>query len=277
MNSTPNSNATETDDVLVARADQRLAHVYEQIARADEQIARVNDQLSKLEHDGARHPSVLSRRPPHGRSRQRGLIGLLLAACIFAAAFVSQSSYGDAVKLIVAGWAPQRILASSEPLEKSGQPRPSTVQVAAAEPVASQAAPSADTAPQDVAPPAAPIPAELTQLLQTMARDVGNLQQGIEQLKASQEEMARENARTAEQFKASQDQMTRLIAKVSETKVSDTKATDQKVSEQNLRPRPSAPPRPRPVATPPRKPVPPSPSQQARAQPRAPVQLQPEQ
>ena len=49
-----------------------------------------------------------------------------------------------------------------------------------------------------------------------MARDLANVQQGIEQLKTSQEEMARENARTAEQLKASQEQMARVIANASE-------------------------------------------------------------
>ena len=36
MNSTPSPKAIEPDDALVARADERLAHVYAQIASADE-------------------------------------------------------------------------------------------------------------------------------------------------------------------------------------------------------------------------------------------------
>ena len=67
---------------------------------------------------------------------------------------------------------------------------------------------------------------ELAQLLQTMARDLTNVEQGIEQLKASQEQMALDNAKAVEQLKASQEQMTRLIAKA---------------SEQNLLPKTSAP------------------------------------
>jgi hypothetical protein len=83
----------------------------------------------------------------------------------------------------------------------------------------------------------------LTQLLQSMARDLATLGQGIEQLKASQEQMARDNANAAAQFKASQEQMARVLAKA---------------SEQSLRPRiPTPPPRPiAPTATPTRKPVP---------------------
>lgn len=123
MSSTPNPKAIEPDGVLIARADERLAHAYGQIARADEQLARVTEQLSKLEHDAARHPSaVLGRKHLHGRPARRGLIGSLLAASIFIAAFVSQSSYGDAAKLTVARWVPQLNLASLLPLEK-GFPR----------------------------------------------------------------------------------------------------------------------------------------------------------
>ena len=258
MTSTPNPKAIDPNDILVASADDRLAHAYEQIARADEQLARVTEQLSNLEHDPARHPSAVPGRwPSRGRPALRGLIGLLLAACIFVAAFVSQSSYGDAAKLIVARWAPQLVLASSLLLEKRGlpaQPSPSTVQVAVAEPVLPPPTRSAQTAPQDVAPTAAPVSPELAQLLQTMARDLANVEQGIEQLKASKEQMASDNAKAV---KASQEQMMRLIAKA---------------SEQNLRPKTSAPP-PRPTATPARKPAARLPSPQASA--RA-MQLQPE-
>jgi len=270
MNSTTDPKAIEPNDVLVARADEGLAHAYDQIARADEQLARLNEQLSKLEHDPAHHPSaVAGHRPPRGRPALRGLIGLLLAVCIYVGAFVLQSAYGDAAKLIVARWAPQPILTSSLPMENPGfpaRPSPSTVQVAAATPVLPQPTPSAQTAPQDVAPTAAPTFPELAQLLQTMARDLANVEQGIEQLKANQEQSARENAKAAEQLKASQEQMTRLMAKAS---------GQNKASEQNLRPRTSAPPLP-PTATPTRKPVPTQQSPQARARPQAPTQLLPD-
>jgi hypothetical protein len=255
MNSTPNAKAIEPEDDLIARADEGLAHAYEQIVRADEQIARVNEQVSKLEHDAARNPSAApGRLPSRGRPMLRGLIGLLLAACIFITAFVLQSPHGDAAKPIFARWAPRLISTSSLPMENPG------LQLAAAAPVAAQPTPLAQTAPRAVAPTAAPVSPEVAQLLQTMARDLANLEQRIEQLKAGQEQMATDNAKAVEQLKASQEQMTRLIAKA---------------SEQNPRPKTSAPP-PRPIASAARKPVPKLPSPQARAQPQAPAQLQPD-
>jgi hypothetical protein len=258
---------TDPQSVFVARVDEELAHTYEQIAHADEQIARAEEQLSKLEQDAARHPSdhpqtrtstlhpaVLGNRPSPGGQAIRGFIGLLLAACIGVAAFVWQSSYGDAARQIVARWAPQLVSISSL------QPNQPTARVVAAQTASPQAAPPAQTASQDVAPTAAPVSSELAQLLQTMARDLAYVKQGLEQIKASQEQMASDNAKAVEQLKTSQEQMTRLIAKA---------------SEQNLRPKTSAPP-PRPIATPTRKLVPTRPSQQTRERVQAPVQLQPE-
>jgi len=48
MDTTLNPKQTDPPHVLVARADEELAHAHEQITRADEQIARAEEQLSKL-------------------------------------------------------------------------------------------------------------------------------------------------------------------------------------------------------------------------------------
>ncbi|MEH2528694.1 MULTISPECIES: hypothetical protein [unclassified Bradyrhizobium] len=243
---------------LVARADERLAHAYEQIARADEELARFNEQISKLE----KKPVNRLRHPSRGRPALRGLIGLLLTAGICTAAFAWQS-YGETVTPMISRWAPQLAAASSLPSETSklaAEQSPPAVQVAAADAGLLQLPPPAQTVPQAAA--SDPIPPEVTQSLQTMARDLASVQQEIEQLKASQEELARENAGITEQLKASQEQMARAISSA---------------SEQNLRPKTSAATSanpPRPVANPARKPVSTLPPTQARAQARAPVQLQ---
>jgi septal ring factor EnvC (AmiA/AmiB activator) len=156
---------------------------------------------------------------------------------------------------MISRWAPQLAAASLLPSEApklADQQSPPAVQLAAADAAVSQLPPQAQTAAPDAA--AAPIAAEQTQLLQTMARDLASVQQEIEQLKANQAELARESARTAEQLKANQEQMARAIANA---------------SEQNPRPRTSV--APLPAA---RKPVP-ARQTEARVQARAPVQLQP--
>jgi hypothetical protein len=258
MNSTPDLKANEAEDALAARADERLAHAYEQIAEADEQLTRLTEHLSKMEHDDIRHAPPISRpKPSRGGTALRGLIGLVSAACVIAAAFVSQSSYGDAAKLVIDRWAPHLVSPQWVTAEKSalpGQPSPSAVQVTTAEAAPAQATASVRTTAQEVAP----APPEVTQLLQQMTRVLANVEQGVEQLKAGQEQMASDNAKVVQQLRASQEQMTRLVAKT---------------SEQSLAPKTSAP-LPRPIPT--RKPAATHSSPQARAQPQTPVQLAPE-
>jgi hypothetical protein len=269
MDTTLNQQQTTPRHVLLTRADDEVGHAYQEIKRADEELARAHEKLLKLERD-----AVPGNRSLFDRPAVRGLTGLLLAVCIGVAAIGWQSSYGDVAKEIVGRWVPQRVVTSPPPLENTGltaQPSPPTVQAVVEKTTSPQPPLLAQAAPEDVAPTAAAtLSPELTQLLQSMARDLATLRQGIEQIKASQEQLARDNAHAAEQLKATQEQMARVIAKppeakpspakpsqakTSEAKTSEAKASDAKPSQQNPRPRISAPPT-RPTATPMRKPAP---------------------
>ena len=220
MNSTPTPKAIEPHNALIASADEQLAHAYEQIVGADEELARLSEQLAKMERDAARPPSAgPGPQSPPRRPALRALVGLPLAACIVIAALVLQSSYGGGAKLVVARWAPQLVSAPSLPPENAplpAQPAPSIVEVAAAEAAPPQATPLAQTAPQDAAPTATAALADHTQLLQTMARDLANVERNIEQLKANQQQMASDNSKVIGELKASQEEMKRALAKVSE-------------------------------------------------------------
>jgi hypothetical protein len=283
------SGLSKQDVELVDRADERLAHAYEQIARADEQLARLNEQVFKLDSDSGRRSSDARRavkqlhRPSRGRPALRGLIGLLLTAGICTAAFAWQS-HGETVRPMISRWAPQLAAASSllsETPKLAVQQSPPAVQMAAADAAVSQFSPPAQTAQQEAA--AVPIPPEVTQSLQTMARDLATVQREIEQLKASQQELARENAGIAEQVRASQEQlktnqeqMARAISSASAQNLRPRTSTGTSAATSANPPRPVANP-PRPVANPARKPASTLPATQARAQARAPVQLQPRQ
>jgi hypothetical protein len=255
------------DNELVARADERLAHAYEQIASADEQLARMNEKLFGLAHDDARHGSSSAR----ARPALRCAIGLLLAGCIFVAAFAAQSSYGDAARLIMLRWYPQ--LASTpflpqEKLEISTQASPSAVQVVRT------GAPPAQPTSQDTVPPAATLP-ELAQMLQSVSHDLANLQQSTEQMKTSQEHNAHDIARISEQLKAAQAQMRENANAAEQLRMLQERMTHvtTAAAEQSARPKASAPPIP--IAAPKPKPLPALPSPQARAQPLAPIELRP--
>ena len=233
---TPSLTSAQPEDALVARADERLAHAYGQIAAADEQLARVTEQLSKMERDASRQAFVPlpRRRPSRGRSSRRGLVGLLLAACIAGAAFVWQSPSGDAARLALAKWVPQlaTVLPQEKPTVAAQADTPNDQMVADA----SSTTPPADAAqsiPQGAAPPPpAPMPPELTQSLAALEQHLRNLEQSIEQLKASQEQlklsqdqlkasqglMASDTARAIADLKAGQDQMSRQVVRASETR-----------------------------------------------------------
>jgi len=244
MNSTPTPNPVESNDSQTARPDERLAEAHKQITRAKEELAGLSEQLTRMERDAAPPPpaqpnppavgpnpassesspasSGLGPQSPRGMPGFRALAGLSLGACIVVAALALQSSYGGRAKLVVARWAPQ--LASTPSLPPDDPPLKAqsaspTVQVAAADAAPPQATPLVQTAPpQDAAPTANTALPDQTQLLQTIARDLANVERNIEQLKADQQQMARENAKAIEELKARQEEMKRALAKVSEQK-----------------------------------------------------------
>ena len=125
---------------------------------------------------------------------------------------------------------------------------PSTVQVAEAEAAPPQTTPSAQTAPPETAPTATAALPDHTQLLQTMARDLANVERNIEQIKA----IASGNSKAIEELKASQEEIKRVLARVSEQ-------NGPKTSPPPTQPAPAA-----------RKPERTLPSPQARARPRPP-------
>jgi hypothetical protein len=234
MNSTPTPEATEPHNPLIVSADEQIARAYEKIGKADEQLARVTEQLAKMGLDAARPPSALSDpQPPPERPARRALVGLPLLACIVVAALFWQSSYSGGAKLIVARWTPQFVSSSSlRPEEPSPVQRvPSTVQMAAAE----AATPLAQTSPQDATPTATATLPDHTQLPQTIARDLANVQRDIEQLKTNQQQMASDNSKAIEQLKASQEEMKRQLAMISEQNLSKTSPppTQPKIASDN--------------------------------------------
>lgn len=274
MNSTINPDA-----VLSARADERLAHAYEQIARADDELTRVTEKLARMEDDAARRPAAAySPRRSRSGSGSRGFIAFLLAACIGGAAFASHTSYGEAARQTIAPLMPSYIstswLSVASP-QDTVQPSASPVQLAAAGTTLLQPTPTAQTPMQDVAAPAAAAPAspDLTQMLQSMARDIATVEQGIEQLKANQAQMAADNARAIEGLRASQEQLTHLAARPADKP--SAKPAAQPVALETTRAKPPAPPpgAPKPVAGAAAHKPPPAPQARARAQP---VPLQPD-
>jgi hypothetical protein len=171
-----NLKQTNLLDAMVARLEEANAQAYEQFARVDEAA-----EDTRHPSDQQKPPPVLDRPSSHGKRALLVLIGLLLTASLCVATFAWQSSSGDAAKL-------------SLPLP----------------------APLARTTPQDVAPAAAPMPPELAQWMQIALRDFVDLDERIEKLKVTQEQLVRDTSAAAEQLEAALAQMARDNAAVAE-------------------------------------------------------------
>jgi hypothetical protein len=138
-----------------------------------------------------------TKRTPESQAKRRGSRGFvryLVAICVGVAATLAWQSYGETAKQIVAtrapelGWSPEakQMIASS--IQWIGLTKP---------PAGSekQAAPVAQTAPTTVAPKEPAAPSLDREQMQQMARDLAALRQNVDQLIASQNQMARQMAR----------------------------------------------------------------------------------
>jgi hypothetical protein len=225
MNSTSTPKSTEPHDGLTACEDERLARAHEQIRRAGEELERLSEQVTKMERDGTRPFSVRrGRQAPRARPALRTLVGLPLAGCIVVAALILQSSYGSGTKPVVALSSPQLASTPLLPPEKPPLPaecRPLIVRAAASE-APPQVTPVTQPPPQETAPTSTAAIPDQTQLLQTMARDLANVERSIEQLKATQQQMANDNSKDIAELKASQEEIKRVLARVSEQNLSKT-------------------------------------------------------
>jgi cytoskeletal protein RodZ len=259
--------------------DEEISLTYQKIRSVDEQIARATEQLSRLERQDPRHEP---RRRSRGTAALRGVIGLLLAVCIGGAALIWQSSYGDTVRFRLAGWVPINVAMSSPSQAESTVPvQPS---LAAAEPAKAEPAPpapAAEGASDTAAPTAAAVPPEVTELLHKMAGDLANVQQGIEQLKASQDQlranqvqMSIDNAKFADELRTRQEQMARVAATTAD-KTPDKPAGNAPPQPfgPNARRNTAAAPAPRAAVAAARKPTPAAPAPRAAVRRSAPVQL----
>ena len=151
--------------------------------------------------------SHVLREPSQARAwAKRALIGFLFAiGSAFAA--VGWQHYGDRATAVIADWMPQFALTSPAPANSPKFASPPVLQAAVVTEASSQATSPAQAPDAGAEPSSA---SDQTQLIQSMARDVATMGQQIEQLKASITEL-----------KAGQEQMSREMAKTAEAKASE--------------------------------------------------------
>jgi hypothetical protein len=201
-----------------------LAEALEQVGQADERLTQADRQVSGFEESAARQPSAQQTETAVPRPRSSSgalllwsLIGPLVVAGIGAAAFAWPSPQGQAVRLTIARWVNEGLSSSSvwlERLERVTRPASSDPEVTGAAPRQPSSVPQ--TMPQQVALAAEPLSPELSQWLGTITRELRQVQQAIEQLKADQAQLVHENAGTAERLKDKQEQMARQSGELAE-------------------------------------------------------------
>ena len=146
------------------------------------QIASLEEQLSNLAHDAGVNPSA----PPASKKRFPGFLPTMRADWHYVA-FVG--CLLAALIAVAAGWRSSSI---------------DTARMTPAEPALTTGA-----APAPAAPTAVALRSELSQQLQPMAQDLAALNQTVEQLKAKQEQLIRDNEDLASQLKASREESAR--------------------------------------------------------------------
>ena len=163
----------------------------------------------RLDHESVEKKAIFDRLVAiENQTKRRGSHGFarfLLAICIGVAGSLAWQSYGEATKQIIAtrapelGWSPEAKQMIASWVQQLGWTKPPAgPENAAVRPSAletPQAAPVAQTAPENVAPKA---PAALSldpEQMQQLTRSLTTLQQIVLQLAAGQDRMAREMAR----------------------------------------------------------------------------------
>jgi hypothetical protein len=251
----------EPDVVLAARADAPDP------ARREPNLRALVSEISAGVAAQAAAPKVdTSFRAAHVEKKRgrwaASFIVAFLFALLSAVGAAAWQRYGDRAQAYVAMAAPLLGLSS---LQATSAPA-STPAIADAAPDPASAPAEAPTQPADTAAANAPASSDETQQIQSLTRDLAAMGQQVEQLKASIAEL-----------KAGQDQVAR------DAKAAETKASEAKAFEQNMRAKVSALP-PRPPAAPVKRPKPYVPPAQASAAPllpppgapgSAPVQIAP--
>ena len=207
MHSTPNPKQTDPRDFpLIAPEDKELSNLAHDAMRYSSAQTRMGSDFSagspippvdlRFRRAAVNNVEIPGDRPSIGRRAVRAFIRFLWVACLGGAG-VAWRFYGDEAKQIIVKSAPPFALILSPPLENPKlpeQPTPPAVQASATKAAPPQPARLAQTATEGVAPTAALSP-ESARSHQSIARDLANTGQEIEQLKAN-----------IEQLKASQEQ-----------------------------------------------------------------------
>lgn len=229
MQSEPKTPEIDPRDVGIAPETEPPGRIYKQVVR--EVLARIDQRLADIERQAVTEPAEgrAGGRTPFRNRLKRVSVGLLVMAGVIGAVVVWQRFDGDTAKAMVARFTPRFLTdaPSTQDDQEAAQGAGSMTVGTAAD-----GQPASDTRPAMADAPAAPLDRttpepdgqqstasmspDMASTIEKMSRDIATLGEGIEQLKASQEQLSRDSAKATEQFKASEDQLIRMLLRVSE-------------------------------------------------------------
>ncbi|UFZ05750.1 hypothetical protein LQG66_05395 [Bradyrhizobium ontarionense] len=178
---------------VLTRIDTRLAAIEKPGVAADAAAAASTSDAAAVGGRWARMKA------PLGKLRGRNAVGLaLLVVLVGGSVAWSQRDVGSS---LMDRWMPSSTTETSQD-EASAQPGNEDTMMSNASLRATE-----DGATNGSGGP--------TTLMQRMARDIAELQQGIEQIKSTQDQASRDHTRAIEQLQAGQDQLMRLVSRMS--------------------------------------------------------------
>jgi hypothetical protein len=227
MLSTRDAPKPDTPDVAAAPATHDdFAQAYRPYMRAvleDQQPAITRE----LADDQRRQAAVaeLSGAGDHHAARNgkwtRRILLVLLLASIGGVAIISQLPSGDAVRTMMAAWSTQPVPGSSA--IQPAQPSSDAVVPTNPAPIPVRPIVAAEDAPRQTDTATAALSPEQAKVIETMPGALADLEQRIEQLKASQAQLIRENAKVVAELKASQERIAQMALENAQA-VADLKA-----------------------------------------------------
>ncbi|MGC2781139.1 MAG: hypothetical protein WA418_36425 [Bradyrhizobium sp.] len=214
MQSTQNVHQIDPSEVGLAPGKPEKAS-YDQLYRRvlREVLTRIDTRLAAIEKPGVAADAAAAAstsdaaatggrwarmKAPLGKLRGRNAVGLaLLAVLVGGSVAWSQRDVGSS---LMDRWMPSSTETSQD--EASAQPGNEDAMMSNASLRATE-----DGASSGSGGP--------TTLMQRMARDIAELQQGIEQIKSTQDQASHDHTRAIEQLQAGQDQLMRLVSRMS--------------------------------------------------------------
>jgi len=176
---------------VLTRIDTRLAAIEKPGVAADAAAA-----ASTSETAGSRWSRM---KAPLGKLRGRTAVGLaLMLALVGGSVAWSQREAGSS---LMDRWMPSSTEASQDEANTQGSEDAMMSNASLRGPAGDDSGTSGNREPGT--------------LMQRMARDIAELQQGIEQLKTTQDQATRDHTRAIEQLQAGQDQLMRLVSRMS--------------------------------------------------------------